>query len=311
MRYGIGVDGGGTKTDFGLMDETGAVLALHKEEGSNHEVLPDSYDGAAALVMKGITAVCEKAGVALDAVAKSVLCLAGIDYPIQAEEMTQRLRALGLRDFLLLNDGFAGAMTGFRGNPTVLCNNGTGICFAGIHPNGAMLQIGGSDRLTGDVGGGPQLALRCFQKVYAQFFLRGQPTAMTEPVMTLLECARPEDLMNCSAKIAARFAELVPQMIGILLICASSGDAVANGILSDMQDGLVAAVGGMIDRLPIPETRIDIILAGSIHTKAVLPDYVAEVARRLDAAYDKQFDLRMIDRDPVNGAMAWAVRPEN
>ena len=47
MKYFIGVDGGGTKTQYALFDENKNMLSTVKTDGSNHENLEGAIPEAA------------------------------------------------------------------------------------------------------------------------------------------------------------------------------------------------------------------------------------------------------------------------
>ena len=55
MKYYIGVDGGGTKTHYALIDEKKQIVAETKTAGSNHENLDGSFDEAADILWEGLT----------------------------------------------------------------------------------------------------------------------------------------------------------------------------------------------------------------------------------------------------------------
>src|SRR5215831_18262424 len=56
MRYVLGFDGGGTKTECVLMDETGAILALSRS-GASNAVNVGPQASAAALAEAGLQAL--------------------------------------------------------------------------------------------------------------------------------------------------------------------------------------------------------------------------------------------------------------
>ena len=59
MRYYIGVDGGGTKTEITLFNESKKMLDTVKVPGSNHENLKGSFQEAADIIMSGIQLLLE------------------------------------------------------------------------------------------------------------------------------------------------------------------------------------------------------------------------------------------------------------
>ncbi len=56
MKYYIGIDGGGTKTQFALCDEWGHVRATYTTTGSSYKEL--GAQGVCSLVIKGIEQIC-------------------------------------------------------------------------------------------------------------------------------------------------------------------------------------------------------------------------------------------------------------
>lgn len=61
-RCYLGVDGGGTKTEFVCVDEDGAILASHREATTYH--LQVGLEGAGKVIRKGIAAICEALDIA-------------------------------------------------------------------------------------------------------------------------------------------------------------------------------------------------------------------------------------------------------
>ena len=62
MKTFLGVDGGGTKTDFLLIDASGAVLAAHR--GGSAYYLELGLDALQAMMFAGIQATLKQAGIA-------------------------------------------------------------------------------------------------------------------------------------------------------------------------------------------------------------------------------------------------------
>ena len=50
-RCYLAVDGGNSKTEYRLLDASGAVVASRRGGASNHETLPGGFDGAAELLI--------------------------------------------------------------------------------------------------------------------------------------------------------------------------------------------------------------------------------------------------------------------
>ena len=68
MKYYIGVDGGGTKTQYALFDENKNMLSTVKTDGSNHENLEGAIPEAAGIIMGGINALLNENSLKLETV---------------------------------------------------------------------------------------------------------------------------------------------------------------------------------------------------------------------------------------------------
>ena len=121
-RCYLAVDGGNSKTEYRLLNASGAVIAARRGGASNHESLPGGFEGAAGVLISEIEELLEAQGYALSHVADAVLGLAGADYDEQAVALQDALRARGLQQSFVCNDGYLGVMAGI--------DNGIGICYS-------------------------------------------------------------------------------------------------------------------------------------------------------------------------------------
>ena len=80
-RCYLAVDGGNSKTEYRLLDASGAVIAAHRGGASNHETMPGGFEDAADVLVESIETLLEAQGYSLSQVADAVLGLAGADYP--------------------------------------------------------------------------------------------------------------------------------------------------------------------------------------------------------------------------------------
>lgn len=75
--FQIGVDGGGTKNEFILVDASGQVVASHLAPGGNPSQV--GQEKARAILVEGLNALLAKSGVpdAASHVSRTLLCMAG------------------------------------------------------------------------------------------------------------------------------------------------------------------------------------------------------------------------------------------
>jgi N-acetylglucosamine kinase-like BadF-type ATPase len=118
VRIFLGVDGGGTKTDFLLIDGSGRVLASHRGKSAYH--LETGVDALQAMLTAGIQATLRQAAVPVDQVE-----FAFIGLPAHGEDSALLPRLDGIAAHVLPverhrcgNDmvcGWAGALAGRDG----------------------------------------------------------------------------------------------------------------------------------------------------------------------------------------------------
>ena len=152
MQYKIGIDGGGTKTEYALFADSRIPILSLTGRGSNHETLPGGMAEAASILADGIGRLLDAANIPMNKISRAAMGLSGMDYPSQIRELTERLRALGIPNPVLCNDGFlivkAGSPSGFG----IGYNAGSGTCAVAIDQSGGMLQFGGFSDFSGDRG---------------------------------------------------------------------------------------------------------------------------------------------------------------
>jgi N-acetylglucosamine kinase-like BadF-type ATPase len=139
----IGIDGGGTKTEFALADETGNVISRFETKGISYRQY--SSDEILSRLREGITTCLGMVDLKLEDVSR--LC---IGYPCYGESIKSDaeiksliLNAFPSTKFLILNDveiGWAGAL---NCQPGIHVVSGTGSIAFGKDKDGRALRCGG------------------------------------------------------------------------------------------------------------------------------------------------------------------------
>ncbi|MCQ2547807.1 MAG: ATPase [Clostridia bacterium] len=118
MKYYIGIDGGGSKSDFVLCDEKAIILAEWTGPGCHY--LQWGYQGLSSLIEEGISQVCKIAKINQDEIAYSFFGCAGYgdvkEDSIKIEEAAEK--AFGNIPYAIANDcenAFTGALAGQDG----------------------------------------------------------------------------------------------------------------------------------------------------------------------------------------------------
>lgn len=261
----LAADGGASKTDVALLDNTGRLLASVRGRGASFH--PSDHDRSVARLTDSIRRAADQAGLPNgDGPVAQVgaFCLAGADLPVDERRMLRALRATGLVDQVLLrNDTFAVLRAGTdRGwGIGVVC--GTGLNCSGVSADGRIFRFPALGPLTGDWGGGGDLAVGAIGACMRARDGRGPRTAL-EPAML-----KHFGLRSPKAVIEALHTGKVPtrqmlDMAKVALRVADAGDPVAEDLVTRLADEVSAMVGAAARRLRLTRRTPDVVLGGGI-----------------------------------------------
>ncbi len=306
-RCYLAIDGGNSKTEYRLLNTSGAVIAARRGGPSNHEILPGGYDAAADVLIGETEELLEAQGYTIQQVADAVLGLAGADYAEQAAALQQALRARGLMQSFVCNDGYLGVMAGIESGIGICYSAGSGVTCAGMNADGKRVQFGGIGVLSGDTGGGFDIAAFVYRSVYQHLFFDKAYTALKDAYFTLFDVRTPEAFIASAARIQNE--ESARQLIGLFFTAMETGDEVALRYAALAASHAADCIVAVTDALSLKAT-VSIALSGSIMTAVAPPAYRRMIEYELFRRKGKFYTLRVNDRLPVDGAVRW-VRQRN
>ena len=308
MKYYIGVDGGGTKTAFALFDENKNMLETVTGAGSNHENLETAFDGASDIIMEGINALCEKAGISLSDVSFTLMGLAGIDHPYQHDAMQEELGKLGVTGARIYNDGFIVIKAGVGSGAGIGYNCGTGTCCNSIDSKGEMLQIGGFDVLSGDKGNGHWVGAQTFRIMYDQLCLGKGESMITKLMGEKAGIVDRATLLDSIAVLEGDEGEdFLRKLIVSFFEAANSGDEAAMLVIEEMAQRGADYICGHINAMFFDCDVINVVLSGSIHTKLPSEKYTDRMAQLVEERTNRKFNFIKLECAPVVGCINWLL----
>ena len=264
MKTFLGVDGGGTKTSFLLIDETGKVLASHLEGPAYY--LEIGLDGLREMLTRGIGHTLGAGNVREEALSRAFLALPayGEDSSLLPDLDDAAAHALPHRRYSCGNDmvsGWAGALAGAEGINIV---SGTGSIAYGEF-GGRNARGGGWGELFSDEGSSYWLAregLRLFSRMSDGRSPRG---GLYEHVRRHFSLRSDLDL--CAAiygKIAAQRSQFA-QLSRLVIAAAKDGDRAALALIESAARELADIVDGVRHQLPVPaEATIPVSASGGM-----------------------------------------------
>ena len=296
----LGVDGGGTKTAFTLVDGSGAVLAQHLAGSSYY--LQVGIESLTELLMEGIARVCPD---------PAVLGFAFFGLPAFGEDsrvdplIAQLPRQmLGHDRFTVGNDmvcGWAGSLGGGDGINIV---SGTGSIAYGERL-GKSARAGGWGEIFSDEGSAYWIATRGLQLFSRMSDGRSEPGPLVDALRD--HFALQEDLDLCGHVMgAAASRDSIAALSQIVALAANEGDRAAADIFRDAADELAEIVDAVARQLDFDaDEDIPVSWSGGVFRSG---DLVTAPFKERMASMDARY--RFVDpiADPTLGAALYALR---
>jgi N-acetylglucosamine kinase-like BadF-type ATPase len=301
----LGVDGGGTKTDFLLIDASGAVLASHR--GGSAYYLESGFEALQAMLAAGIQATLQQAGVAA-----SKLEFAFLGLPAYGEDRALLPRLDGIvADVLSVgryrcdNDvvcGWAGALAAGDGINIVA---GTGSIAYGEF-QGRSARAGGWGELFSDEGSAYWIAREGLTLFSRMSDGRAPRAALYELIRENFHL--DTDLDVCAAVYGpppltrSALAALAP----LVARAARQGDVGARGLFERAAQELAAVVHAVRDQLNVPpQTRLPVSYSGGMFRSGMPLKPLLEAAL---GASERRYEFVAPRLSPVAGAALYAAK---
>ncbi len=260
----LGVDGGGTKTAFAIIDANGEVLAEHQESGSYY--LDIGLDGLAELLHTGVRATLDRAGLTIDDIRYAFFGLPtyGEDSAVTSELDSLPARFLTDGNYRVDNDmvcAWAGSLACQDGINLVA---GTGSIGFGRY-RGRSSRCGGWGEVFGDEGSAYWIAcrgLQLFSKMSDGRAVRGPLYDLVRSEFSLVQDLDLSTLVLLKWNSArSRIADVARLMFA----AAHAGDEQVIALISDAADELVEIVDSIRRNLGYPaEEEVRVSYSGGI-----------------------------------------------
>lgn len=259
--YVIGVDGGGSKTEAVVLDESRQTLGRGKSGSSNYLVvgLENSRIALVSAMKKSIA----EAGVEMHQVSSATWALAGAGRPAGCELLaTMSDEVLPGIPVRIEHDALAALVGGVGGRFGVVLNAGTGTIAYGENREGWQARAAGWGHFLdqGNAYGLVQEALRAIANAADGSDL---PTQLTGEILGFLELDDPAGLVDwiyAEGRKVADFVALAP----LVLATAESGDLLATDVAVRGADALARAVDAVSHRLGLWGQPFPLVLVGGL-----------------------------------------------
>jgi N-acetylglucosamine kinase-like BadF-type ATPase len=263
MSLLLAVDGGNSKTDVLICDDTGMVLGHARGPGTNHQAygLAESMNRLDSLV----TSARESAGLDEDdRLALAAVYLAGADLPVELTMLANAVTEAGWADKSIVdNDTLALLRAGTEAPDAVAVVCGAGINCVGRAADGRMVRFPALGTITGDWGGGDELGPTALWHAVRAEDGRGPATALTSAIAAFFglgSAAEVAATAHLDPSVAARLPLLTP----VLFEVAAAGDEVARSVVIRQGDEVALLAIAALRRLDLVDRPATVVLGGGV-----------------------------------------------
>jgi N-acetylglucosamine kinase-like BadF-type ATPase len=300
----LAVDGGNSKTDVVLGTSDGEVLGFVRGPTSSpHNV---GLAGTLRVLDDLIRAARTDAGLAFDTpIDLLAVYLAGADLPIEVARLHEAVAARGwAAQTIVDNDCFALMRAGTSMPDAIAVVCGAGNNCVGRTADGRTARFPALGPISGDWGGGHDLAEHALRLAARGEDGRGIPTALSAAVARHFDRPTVE-----SVSIALHFGELemtaIHELTPLLFEVAAAGDEAAAGLIRRQVEEILGQHRVAADRLGLRDQPHALVLGGGVlrARHAVLHDQIVVGAR----AQAPLVEIGVLDHPPVVGAALLAL----
>jgi N-acetylglucosamine kinase-like BadF-type ATPase len=257
MKYVLGFDGGGTKTECVLMDETGAVLARSRS-GASNAVNVGAQAATAALATAGLEALRSAAKPPSD-VAYILAGLSGAGEPALQADIRARLQSSFSKASIAITSDLPLTLAATGEIPSLVVIAGTGSAVLGRTSPLKLARAGGFGPIIGDAGSandiGRKTTALCFQKV-----LNKEKFLLVDEICRTFDCTWTQfvDLVRDQPTV------IFPNVFPIVSKAAESGDPSTRKLLTSAAKDLQEQVCEVLRQLQLQNANFFLAKTGGV-----------------------------------------------
>ncbi len=303
MKYLIGIDGGGTKTDCAIADLSGKIIYQTAGKPSNFLVIgvEETVENLFAVIEECLF---ELKGDFAD-VKQIVIGVAGAGRKDDADMLKKSFNdfahdeGIHFKGVKVVSDAQVALEGAFPDSAGCILIAGTGSILFGKDEKGEVHRVGGFGRLIGDEGSGYSIGRRALNAVTKQIDGRGLKTIITEMLNDRINFSQSDTLINKVYKEKLDVASIAK----IVIEAAKEGDQVANKILSAEADELVLHLKSILKKIPLK--KLNVSFSGSLIDNK---NFYSDLLRKKIKESLPQIKIVKPAHSPVTGAIRIANR---
>lgn len=257
MKYVIGVDGGGTKTEASAYDLTGKVIATAIKGFAN---LLNNEEIALNNIVSSIKEITDKLGI--EELKGVYLGIAGSEVGENSKIISDTIKRKLKIDCFVVNDAEIALKAMLKGKDGILTIAGTGSVAFGIN-NNVSSRCGGWGNLLGDEGSGYKISIDAIKRMIYEEENSIEKSELTKKIMEYLEINSVEEVTKfVYSSTKDEIAALTP----IVAALGEAGDEIAAEILVNEGIELAKTVENVYRKLGFKKSSVA--LVGGVIRKA-------------------------------------------
>lgn len=309
MRFVLGFDGGGTKTDCVLLDESSKLLAKSQAGPSNP--LRVGFGAAISAIREAARLAIAQASMAGDSRAAAICAgLAGAGPAESAEKIYALLAAEFAESKVQVCTDLELALAATGDGPAIVLLAGTGSFAAGRNAAGETARAGGYGSQIGDEGSAYDIGRRAVLTAMHENDRTGANSGLGRPLLRELGCV---DWSGVKARAQAASDEVFPRLFSVVAALADSyetsvGPAAkssAQGILRAAAFDLAMLAENLAERLKLRDMKFFLAKTGGMMGRCKFLD--AQLDERLRYLFPMA-ELGELRMSPAEAAARLALR---
>jgi N-acetylglucosamine kinase-like BadF-type ATPase len=301
MAYFVALDGGGTKTECWVADQS---RVLGQASGPTVKIMNVGQDSATSNLRSVVREALGAANVTGDSITRTCFGLAGSSSAEVRQWAESTLRELVSGGVILTGDEQIALDAAFHGGPGVLVIAGTGSHVTGRCADGSTVGAGGWGPVLGDEGSGTWIGLEAI-RASLRARDRGVETCLVREIQQAWQL---EDLGSLVAKANLRERPDFASLTTLVANCADGGDALAQGVLDRAGEELATQVSLVISKMRAAGCAAQD--AGRVAFTGSVLGKIPRVLRALDEHLHAAWPEIIVDASavqPLEGAL-WRAR---
>ncbi len=291
--YFLGIDGGGTKTKFLLVDKNNNIINELTLGPSNPTGI--GVSASCDLFYNGIKTVCGDIPLGKVSV---FIGAAGCGIAANQKVIYDHLKLLNLSQLSITSDADNIISAGLKGNDGVVAIIGTGSAIFSYH-NNTKHQIGGYGHFIRDAFSGAELGRACIEAVFSDIDKSSIKTIMTQE----FTAQNGNDIPQILDTMYKEGKSYMAKCAHFVFEAYEKGDLAATNILNENLKKFACQLSAALNLLP-HDKKYPIVLSGGITN---FSEKFLEKLKELITA-DNLEEIRILTESPVIGAVLLAKK---